>query len=100
MRLCEKHGVKPNYLFTLEDVKKIARHGYEEIKVASYDCASFPLIKDLKKILKFYISTGSTFDYEIKKTAEILKDKNFIFLHCVTIYPTPLKQINFLRLNF
>ncbi len=102
VRLCEKHGVKPLITcFTLEDVKKIARHGYEEIKVASYDCASFPLIKDLKKhFKKLYISTGSTFDHEIKKTAEILKDKNFIFLHCVTIYPTPLKQINFLRLNF
>ena len=58
------------------------------------------LIKDLKNFKRLYISTGSTFDYEIKKTAEILKDKNFIFLHCVTIYPTPLKQINFLRLNF
>ncbi len=102
VKLCDKHGVKPLITcFTLEDVKKIVRHGYQEIKVASYDCASFPLIKDLKKnFKKLYVSTGSTFDHEIKKTANILKDKSFTFLHCVTIYPTPLNRINFSRLNF
>jgi len=34
------------------------------------------------------------FNNEIEKAAEILKGTDFAFLHCVTIYPTPLNECN------
>ena len=75
--------------------------GFKEIKIASYDCASFPLINDLKnKFNHIYVSTGATHDTEIETTADILSDQNFSFLHCVTIYPTPVDKLNLNRIDY
>ena len=87
--------------FTRQDVDTIKAIGFKTVKIASYDCSSFQLLRDIKKkFKKIIISTGATFDNEIQKAANILKGKNFIFLHCVTIYPTPLNKINLERINF
>ncbi len=87
--------------FTRQDVNTIKNVGFKTVKIASYDCSSFQLLRDIKKNFnKIIVSTGATFDKEIKKASSILKGKNFIFLHCVTIYPTPLNKINLDRINF
>ena len=102
VKLCNSLNVEPAITcFTRQDVDIINKIGFKTVKIASYDCASFQLLRDVKKKFnKIIVSTGATFDNEIKKAANILKGKNFIFLHCVTIYPTPLESINLERINF
>jgi len=103
--LCEKYKVKPmTTLFTRGKIELIKKMNLEILKIASFDCASHQMIDDLKYtgIKEFIISTGATYDREIIKTAEIMKKNKlkFTFLHCVSIYPTPLENANLNRLNF
>lgn len=104
IKICEKNNVKPAITcFARENINRLKDLGFEEIKIASYDCGSYQLIRDVsKKFKNLIISTGATYDDEIQKTYEILKknNKNFSFLHCVTIYPTPLKQLNLSRIEY
>lgn len=99
---CKKAGIKPlTTVFTRAEIPFLASLPWKEIKVPSYDCASFKMIEELKeKFEHLIISTGATYDWEIEKTAEILKGHNFSFLHCVTIYPTPLDKLNLARMNY
>ena len=102
VRICEKASVKPMITcFAREHVGELKDMGFKLVKVASYDCSSFRMIRDLsKKFRKMIISTGATYDNEIKFTSEILKNKFFVLLHCVSIYPTPLNFLNLSRINF
>lgn len=99
---CKSAGIEPlTTIFTRQRIPFISSLSMKAVKVASYDCGSFPLIRELKDQFKYlYISTGSTFDEEIEKTANILKNTNFSFLHCVTIYPTPLSVLNLKRMDY
>ncbi len=77
--------------------------GEKFVKVASYDCASKPLVRELAENFDtLIVSTGATFDNEIKETAEILKDRArpFAFLHCVTSYPNSLQMANLARMEW
>lgn len=104
VQFCQERNVEPlTTCFTRGSVSSIKEAGFKTIKVASYDCGSLPLIQDLTKNFdRLIVSTGATFDEEIQKTGEYLKssDKNFSFLHCVTIYPTPLDQMHLRRLEY
>ena len=85
------------------DIDDIYNLGFEEIKVASYDCSSYQMIRELIPLFKkIYISTGATFDKEVLKTNKILISKNvdYELMHCVTIYPTPLKFMNLQRISW
>ena len=99
---CSSAGVIPlTTVFNRSRLNSIIELGFKEIKIASYDCASFPLINDLKnKFNHIYVSTGATHDSEIETTADILRDQNFSFLHCVTIYPTPVDKLNLNRIDY
>lgn len=99
---CQKAGVKPlTTVFTRQAVEEVKNMGYEAIKIASYDCASYPLLKDVKAVWnKIFVSTGSTFDEEIAKAAEILEGSDFELLHCVTIYPTPMEALHLNRIKW
>jgi len=99
---CSSAGVIPlTTVFNRSRLESIVELGFKEIKIASYDCASFPLINDLKnKFNHIYASTGATHDSEIETTANILGDQNFSFLHCVTIYPTPVDKLNLNRIDY
>lgn len=73
------------------------------VKIASYDCASMPLVSDLADHFDtLIVSTGATFDDEIKNTAAMLKEKNkkFALLHCVTNYPNTLAMANLNRMKW
>ena len=100
---CWRAGVKPmTTAFSITAAREVRDMGYEAIKIASYDCSSYQLLYEVKKYWKsIYVSTGATYDNEIKKAASILKDvPDFQFLHCLTIYPTPMDSLNLKRMAF
>ena len=99
---CHEMGVKAmTTIFTRGVVDELATMEWDAIKVASYDCASFPLLRDLKsRFKKLFVSTGATYDKEIEKAAGILKGTDYTFLHCVTIYPTPLDKLDLSRIDY
>ena len=102
IELCNKNNVIPmTTCFCTQHSNILRKLGFNEIKVASYDCASPYLLKSLKEqdFQHIYVSTGATFDSEIERCVEILKD-NFTLLHCVTRYPTPLNRLNLRRLDW
>lgn len=73
------------------------------VKVASYDCGSIPLIRELAAHFDhLIISTGATFNEEIEKTAALLRERNkqFTLLHCVTSYPNTLEMAHLARMEW
>ena len=99
---CDRAGIKPlTTAFSRVRIPFLAQFQWEAVKVASYDCASVPFLRELMaEFDHLFISTGSTFDHEIEATAEVLDGHSFTFLHCVTIYPTPLDEMHLARLKF
>jgi len=100
--LCGQLNVRPlTTCFTRQDVNMIKELGFNEIKVASYDCASFQMIRELKpKFGRLIVSTGASYDDEIEKCASLLEGADYALLHCVSVYPTPLRMANINRLQF
>lgn len=100
--LCKKVGIKPlATVFTRGSIDLIKDVGFEEIKVASYDCASPPLLREVKDAFgTIFLSTGATYDHEIELASNILEGANFSLLHCVTKYPTPLEEFHLSRMNY
>jgi N,N'-diacetyllegionaminate synthase len=100
--LCTQNGLVPmTTCFVRAHAHDIAQAGFEAIKVASYDCASFPMLRELAALFdEVIVSTGATFDDEVTYAANLLKEKSFAFLHCVSLYPTPLDQIHLLRMQW
>ena len=99
---CRKAGIKPlATVFTRGGVASVAGLGWVTVKVASYDCASYPLLQDLKGHFRhLFVSTGATYDEEIERAAQVLAGASFTLLHCVTIYPTPLEQLHLGRMKY
>jgi len=102
VKLCEKFKIVPmTTCFARNNLSEIEQVGFKSIKIASYDCASYPMIREVAaKFDDIVISTGATYDSEIRKTCEILKGRNFELLHCVTQYPTPLDAMNLARMGW
>lgn len=100
--LSKKYDLVPmTTCFSRDNIKEIKDLGFETLKVASYDCASFQMLRELKDNFKeIIISTGATYDEEIIKASKILSNFNFSFLHCITIYPTPLEDLNLSRIKW
>jgi len=99
---CYNQGVVPQTTcFAREHCASLWDIGFKSIKVASYDCASFQLLRDLRNYdWDLTISTGATFDAEIEKASSILAGKDFDMLHCITLYPTPLNALNLRRMDY
>lgn len=103
---CVKYNVIPlTAIFARHRIAEVAKLPWPDrwVKVPSYDCASWPLLRELAEHFdNFIISTGATYDEEIKKTAALMKElgKNFSFLHCVTSYPNTLEMCNLSRMEW
>lgn len=99
---CWKAGIAPlTTAFTRSAAEEIKDLGYEAIKIASYDCASYPLLEDVKKYWNtIFVSTGATYDEEIEQAAKILEGTHYSFLHCVTLYPTPMEELHLRRMAY
>ena len=102
IEVCEQLNVIPlTTCFAHESLSKIIECGFNEVKIASYDCGSHALIKRLKGNFKhIYVSTGASFDDEIIKTSKILQDTNYTLLHCVTKYPLEPSDANINRIEW
>jgi N,N'-diacetyllegionaminate synthase len=102
VELCKSIDIKPlTTVFTRDSISLIKTAGFEEIKIASYDCSSMPLLKDVKESFnKIFVSTGATNDDEIEAASKLLDGSDFSFLHCVSQYPTPLNEYHLSRMNY
>ena len=102
VEICRKYGVHPmTTVFARGRLPMVRKYAWSGVKVASYDCASFPLLRELRDSFEFLVvSTGASYDREVARAAEILRNRRFAFLHCVTIYPTPLEDLNLRRMNW
>ncbi len=100
--LCHENGIKPlTTIFSRSRIPMVHDLGFDEVKVASYDCSSYPMIRELKERFRYlFVSTGATYDAEVQKTAGLLRDHPYSFMHCVTIYPTPIETLNLARMNY
>lgn len=99
---CKKAGVKSMItVFTRSSARDVKDMGFDAVKIASYDCLSIPLLKDVMKWWPIIVvSTGATYDHEVEKAAQALKGSKFVFLHCVTIYPTPVGECHLKRMEW
>lgn len=106
IELCEEHGITPiTTVFTRKQIPWVASLPWPErtVKVASYDCASRPMLRELaEEFDHLIISTGATYDEEIEETAAMLSELNteFTFLHCVTNYPNELHMCHLSRMDW
>lgn len=99
---CKNNNIIPlTTVFTRKSVPIVKKIGFKEIKVASYDCSSHQIIREIKgQFNHIYVSTGATLYDELEKTANILNGEEFSFLHCITIYPTPVKKLNLKKMKY
>ena len=87
--------------FTRFSTQRFVSAGFDAVKVASYDCKSAALLQEVAANFKtVYISTGATLDEEISIASKIFARGQASFLHCVTIYPTPLDQLHINRMTW
>lgn len=103
---CNELGVMPmTTIFARGRVREVRELPWtgKTVKVASYDCASKPMLRELAEYFEhFIISTGAMYDNEIKETAELMKElgKDFVFLHCVTSYPNTPEMSHLSRMDW
>jgi sialic acid synthase SpsE len=99
---CRRAGIGSMItVFTRSALREVGPLGFDALKVASFDCASFPLLRDVRGSAgRIVVSTGVTYDSEIERAAEILAGTGFIFLHCVSLYPTPMHEMNLRRMSW
>ena len=89
-------------------VQKIIEHDFDILKIGSVSMNDWILIEDIVKVNKpIIISTASHPLETINKLYSFMnhREKDFAFLHCRGIYPTPrknmeLNQIDLLKENF
>jgi sialic acid synthase SpsE len=74
VKFCLENQIIPMItVFTHKGVERAKLAGFKHIKIASYDCASIPIIrKSLEFADELVISTGATYWAEIQKTAEFI----------------------------
>lgn len=99
---CHRHGVAPmTTVFTRTAAREVRGLGYEAVKIASYDCRAYPLLREVKGWWsRLFVSTGASFDGEIERAAAELQGAAVTFLHCVTIYPTPMTELHLRRMGW
>jgi N-acetylneuraminate synthase/N,N'-diacetyllegionaminate synthase len=86
-----------------ESAEAVNRLGVAAFKLSSEDLINLPLVEYVAKKRKpLIISTGMADEEEIEDVLKILYKyncQNVIFLHCVSVYPTPVEEANLLRMR-
>lgn len=99
---CKKYKIKPmTTIFNRSRLKFIESLNFDIIKISSFDCASHKMIEEISnsKFKEIIVSTGCTYDHEIKKTSDLLSKKEFTLMHCISIYPTPMNEVHLERID-
>jgi sialic acid synthase SpsE len=99
---CRRVGVRSmTTVFTRTAAREIKELGFDAVKIASYDCRSYPLLRDVKRWWSMIVvSTGATYDEEIERAVDELRGVELTLLHCVTIYPTPMSELHLRRMGW
>jgi N,N'-diacetyllegionaminate synthase len=102
-RIAYDHGVECiSSPFDLESVDLLEKIGVKFYKVASSEVTHLRLLERIAETKKpVVLSTGMTHSDEIAKAISILKKgtSDIVLLHCVSLYPVPLEQINLARMK-
>lgn len=91
-------------VFTHSGAERARSAGFKSIKIASYDCASLPLIESVLDFAdELVVSTGATPWIEVEKTARFIransgKHLKASLLHARTLYPMPLVDTGLARM--
>lgn len=86
-------------VFDIESLYKLKNIKYRFIKVASSDVTDLILLKEIAKVKKpVILSTGMSNRNEIFSAINSLKNRKIILLHCVSLYPCSLQEINLKRM--
>ncbi len=83
--------------FSLRSLKFLKRFNPKIYKISSFEITDLNLINEISKTKKpIIISTGGSSLKEIKAAVNIIEKhhKKIILLHCVSGYPTPIKDTN------
>jgi N,N'-diacetyllegionaminate synthase len=87
-------------VFDIDSLNKLKKIKYKYIKIASSDLTDSILLKETLKVPKpVILSTGMSNKNEITEALTLLKNKKTILLHCVSLYPCDLKDINLKRME-
>lgn len=89
--------------FDLESAIFLNKINVKAFKISSGDLDNFYLLSEIKKFKKpIIISTGMANNEEIKKTIKFLKlpKSKLAILHCISDYPTEIKNTFFSNFNF
>jgi len=99
---CRSAGIKPlATVYTRARIPFLAGLPWREVMVSGYDCASYPMIRELaERFEHLFLSTEAAYDDEIERAAKILKGCSFTLLHAVALYPTPLERLNLSRMGY
>lgn len=72
-------------------------------KIASFELTDLPLVEYVARTKKpIILSTGMADEREISEAVEVVKtfgSGDFVLLHCVSGYPTPIEEINLATIN-
>ena len=100
-KICKKINIE--FLTSVADVESAKLYfKYNNIvKIASEDIINYPLLEFLGKQRNkiIILSTGMANESEINKALKILKRNKIILMHCVSLYPTKLSEINLNRIK-
>lgn len=98
VRRCVEVGITPmTTVFSHRGAKRAIDAGFNSFKIASYDCASLPLIARIFPYAsELVVSTGATNWADVEKTSKFMKTEAkegtwLALLHARTIYPTPIE---------
>ncbi len=101
---CRKNNIESLFsVFTLKAAKVLNHLDFKNIKIPSHEIANYKLIKYVSKnFYNVYVSTGASYENEILKVVDILKDgtANYVLMHCVSSYPCEEENINLPRLKW
>ena len=99
---CVGHGLKMlTTCFDIERIDFLKTLEIEAIKVASSDSRSFSMIKKLLDSFQtVIISTGATTRKELDSLIRFCDGYDPVFLHCTSIYPCPLEDVNMARMLY
>lgn len=105
IQICQSHGLMPMItVFTHNGAERAIRLGFSSFKIASYDCESIPMMRELLDHAdELIVSTGATDWNKISTTSDFLhsetKERTYTaLLHARTIYPMPLREAGLTKL--